>query len=139
MTESLEKRIQKAQDGEVVPVTRKELVDMNARPIAMLKSEPIDEIRRKFLLRFSQFILSDKQYDDLSFEIPQRKRHINSPIIIIVSNGTIWADVSWSLEEIIHPGNAGNQKQNCLIQCKFEEMLQSMKELEKESEEDDND
>lgn len=107
----------------------------------MTETEQI-ECRRVFLIRFSQFILNNKQYDDLSFEIPQRKRHPNSPIIVIVTNGTIWSDVSWSLEEITHPGNAGDQKQNRLIQCKFEDMLLSRKEiekLEKELEDENND
>lgn len=102
----------------------------------MTETEQI-ECRRAFLIRFSQFILSNQQYDNLEFTIPQRKRHINSPVIITITNGTIWSNVSWSLGEITHPENVGDRKQDLLIQCKFKEMLLSMKELEKESEDED--
>ena len=96
----------------------------------MRKAERL-ECRRKFLLRFSRLILNDTQYDDITYEMPQRNLNNDSIITIIVTRGSYYCKVSWDLREISHPTNIQNQ--NKLIRCRLDDMLWDIGELKKEN------
>ena len=92
----------------------------------MRKAERL-ELRRKFLLRFSRLILGDKQYDDVTYEIPQRNLS-DSVITVIIVRGSYYSKVSWDLREIL----ANIRKQNRLIRCRLDNALWCIADLEEE-------
>ncbi len=94
----------------------------------MRKAERL-ECRRKFLLHFSRFILSDTQYDNLVYTMPQRDLDNGSIITVEIIKGLYWSRVSWHLREIL----ANIKKQNKLIRCRLDDALWDMEELEKET------
>ncbi len=94
----------------------------------MKKAERL-ECRRKFLLRFSRFVLSNIRYDNLVYTIPQRDLDNGSIITVEVIKGLYWSRVSWHLREIL----ANPKKQNELIRCRLDDALWSIKALEKEN------